>query len=341
MRRTLCAAIVLLTATASLAGTSFYLDRGGTLWTARAEQRGLVLTGAREGNVIVESTVPFAVGIAGSTDRDIQVAADGVTGKVVVVWERQWSESTSEIMAAVWNGGTWEQILRLTEDLAARPRYPVVTLTSVSTTVTSADDPTQDTTVTDSFAHIMWWEGDGTEQHAGYALLALASEPEDPGRLLVRNLDSLTPVGLSCDIAPAESILEHPLFADSGNASRARLLFGSSDACLFYLADVSFVLEPPTEDQENGDGIVVVAQRRRHRPVFGVRRAFPITRELDFDGARVVVGTDLSPVIYRVVDHTLEYVVATPRGWSELRTLATDTDLTLDQAIPMVENLAR
>lgn len=341
MRRILCSAIVLLAATASWAGTSFYLDRDGVLWTARAEQRGLVLTGTREGNLVIESTVPFPVGIAGSIDRYIQVVADEVTGKVVVVWERQWSESTSEIMAAVWSGDGWEQVLRLTDDLSMRPRFPVVALTRVASTVADGDDTETATTIADSFAHIMWWEGDGEHQHATYALLTLDTQPNDNDRLLVRDLDSLTPVGLSCDIAPSESILEHPLFADSGDASVARILFGSSDACLFYLADVSFVLEPPPTPDDENDSIVVVAQRRRHRPVFGVRRAFPITRELDFDSARVVVGTDLSPVIYRVANHQLEYVVATPQGWSERRTLATDTDLTLDQAIPLVENLAR
>ena len=73
---------------------------------------------------------------AGTSDTQIQVAADELTGKVVVVWQRNWSDDASEIMLAVWRDGDWERVEHLTEDLSAHPRNPAIQLSDVSD-----DDP--------------------------------------------------------------------------------------------------------------------------------------------------------------------------------------------------------
>src|SRR5512135_1387180 len=175
MRRILLACLLILGATAAFAAIPYSLDRNGVLWTAVADPQGLVLTGQRDGTQVVRSVVPFPVAIAGTSDTNIQVAADDLTGKVAVVWQRNWSATASELMLAVWSGGNWERVQSISQDLAANPRNPAVRLTAVSTSVPDPDnptDPSKATLVQDSFVHVAWWEG-SDQSHGSYALLRM------------------------------------------------------------------------------------------------------------------------------------------------------------------------
>jgi hypothetical protein len=330
-----------MVATMASGATSFFLDRNGVLWSGSSSDEGLVLTGERDGEVITRTTVPFVLGFAVNQDVAIQVAADELTGKVVVVWQRNWTTTASEIMMAVWKDGNWERIEHLSHDLLAYPRNPAIQLTNVATDVASPDDPedlTGATIVQDSFLHVVWWEGQ-EQSHGSYALVRLTAEPGDADAVTEQDLDSYATLGFACKVPAPPAVLEHPLFADELTTDRALLFFGTQRQCLFHLLGISFTLE--TTPVIGSDGITVIAQRRRHVPIFGVRKTFPLTREIDMEGIRVVLGKDLAPVAYRVQGATVQYVTYGEHGWSPLRTLAVRDGLTIDQAIPLVEKLAR
>ena len=338
MRRLLAIIVGVVTvAGSSWAATPLYLDRSGVLWKATAEPSGLLLTAERAGAQLLASSVPFVVGIPGSNDAEIQVAADELTGKVVVVWQRNWGEGISEIVAAIWHAGEWEQLVRLSGDFWANPRFPAVRLTQVTSSAPDPENPEATVSVKDSFLHVVWWEGVGEEQNAAYALLRLTADQDEDDRLRLKNLGEFAVVGLPCEVDPPASVVEHPLFAAEAARDRALLFFSTPRVCLFHLVEVGFELEPPAGE----NGLVGSSQRRRHRPVFGVRKVYPTPKEISFSGARVVLGTDLSPVAYRVGNNQLEYIVARPQGWSERRTLELTNGLTIDQAVALVENLAR
>lgn len=343
MRRLVLACLILLGAAAAFAANPFYLDRSGILWTATSDSGGLVLTGTREGQQTVRTVVPFDLGLAGANDSQIQVAADDLTGKVAVVWQRNWSDQASEIIAAVWNDGAWERIEHLTSDLGSHPRNPVIQVTQSAISVpdpSAPNDPTQATLVQDSFLHVLWWEGT-SQQHGGYALLRLTASPSDTDALLTQDLDQYADIGLACNNPPPPEVLEHPLFAAQTSHDRALMFFGSEQNCFFQLVEVRFVLDTTPTTTSSG-GITVVAQRRRQMPIFGLTKSFPMTQDVSMENAHLVLGSNLSPVVYRVVNgNTVEYVTATDTGWSPRRTLAVANGLTLDQAIPLVENLAR
>ncbi|TAM49009.1 MAG: hypothetical protein EPN53_08805 [Acidobacteria bacterium] len=343
MRRFLTACVIVLGATAAFAANPFFLDRSGVLWTAASAPEGLVLTGTKDGVQVVRSVVPFPIALAGASDTQIQVAADDLTGKVTVVWQRNWAEQASEIMMAVWRGGNWERIDHLSQDLAAYPRNPVIELTQVATSVpdpASPDDPAKATLVQDSFLHVVWWEGTA-QGHGTYALLRLTAEPGDRDALTEQDLDQYAMIGLGCDVPVPSAVLEHPLFAAKTANDRALLFFGSQRLCLFQLLQVRFTLDTTPTTTTDGGGMTVIAQRRRHMPIFGLTKAFPMTQDFSMDNARVVLGSDLNPVAYRVNDGAIEYVTYGDQGWSPRRTLAVANGLTLDQAIPLIENLAR
>lgn len=342
MRRTLIACACLLVAVASFAASPFYLDRCGMLWKGTSTDEGLLLTGEMDGEIQFSSLVPFVVGLNGNQDSQIQVAADELTGKVAVVWQRNYSAEFSEIYVAIWANGAWETITALTNDFAANPRFPLVKLSQVESEAPDLSRPKNQhatTLVRDSFLHIVWWQGSVESQHGAYALLRLTAEPDDSDALTVLSLDSLIPVGMGCDtLAPVE-VLEHPLFATTTLRDRALIFFGSTRVCLFTLAEVSFELGP-AEEAPNLDPSVGV-KRRRHIPVFGVRQLYQVPEGFNMEGARLILGADLHPVAYRVASDKIEYVVASQSGWSPLRRLPVRNGLTLDQAIPLIENLAR
>lgn len=341
MRRSLLTLACLLAATAALAANPYFLDRSGVLWNASAAPEGLVLTGVQNGAVVVHSVVPFPLAVYGTSDTQIQVAADELTGNVVVVWQRNWSQDASEIMLAVWRDGSWQRVEHLAQNLAAHPRNPTIQLSEVATTVpdpSAPEDPSKATVISDSFLHVVWWEG-ADQGHASYALLWLNADAGDPNALLTQNLETFASIGLACAVPVPPTVLEHPVFGDQAPRDRAFLLFGSQRICLFQLLEVQFTLDPgPTT---NPNGTPVIAQRSRHMPIFGVRKAFAMTDQLSMEGVRVVLGADLNPVVYRVVGTTVEYVTATDTGWSPRRTLTVNDGMTMDQAIPLVERLAR
>ncbi|MFH1175892.1 MAG: hypothetical protein V1750_00695 [Acidobacteriota bacterium] len=339
MRRISILLVVLLLAIPAAAGTPYFLDRDGRLWQARSTPAGLALTAERDGEVLVNCSVPFASEVPGASDREIQVAADQLTGKVAVVWQRNFSAELSEIMLAVWNDGNWENITSLTQIPASRPRFPTVKLSQISSSEpdpeASADAP-RELVVEDSFLHIAWWEGGGASQHGGYALLCLTAAPDEDGALVTRNIDQFVQNASGTALPTPQGALEHPLFAADSTRDRALLFHGSRRAPLFQLVEISFKLEAPPAPAE---GISVVAQRRRHTPVFGVRGLYPVPRQMTLEGARIILGSDLTPVAYRVNGGKIEYMSATANGWSPRRTLAVDGELTLDRAIPLIENL--
>ena len=60
------------------------------------------------------------------------------------------------------------------------------------------------------------------------------------------------------------------------------------------------------------------------------------------DGARMILGATTSGrSATGSSTASIQYVVASDQGWSPVRTLTVRDGLTLDQAIPLVENLAR
>ncbi|HQT95989.1 MAG: hypothetical protein B7X11_00030 [Acidobacteria bacterium 37-65-4] len=344
MRRFVLACLILLGATAAFAANPYYLDRAGVLWKGTATPDGLLLTGERDGSTVVSSIVPFPLAISGANDSQIQVAADDLTGKVAVVWQRNWNFSGSEIMLAVWHNGSWERTQRLSGDLVANPRNPEIRLTEVTLSAPDPDfpnDPAKTTLVQDSYLHVVWWEG--TDQsHGTYALLRLSGDSADQGTLTEQNLDTYAGLGIACPAPVPPAVLEHPVFASAGAADRALLFFGSQRQCFFQLLQISFVLDtPPATQTTNSGGMTAISQRRRSVPIFGLKKVFPMTQELSMDNVRVVLGNDLNPVAYRVNDGTVEYVTYSDQGWSLRRTLAVANGLTLDQAIPLIENLAR
>ena len=343
MRRTILACLLFLAAGVASAANSYFLDRNGVLWQAGASSDGLVLTGQKDGAQVVRSVVPFPLSMPGINDSAIQVAADDLTGKVAVVWQRNWTSQASEIMLAVWANGDWERVTSLSQDLMNGPRNPEIQVTQFSASIpdpAAPNDPSQATVLQDSYLHVVWWDG-GESGHPMYALLRLTADPTDASALTEQNLDALTRLGFGCANPASPDVLEHPLFASQGAHDRALVLFGSQQLCQFQLVQVSFTVDTQPVTTTTDGGMTASTQRRRSVPVFGVMKAFALSQDMSMDGTRVVLGANLNPVAYRVNGPTIQYITYGTAGWNPTRTLAVADGLTLDQAIPLVENLAR
>lgn len=339
--RIVSAALLALTVAVAAAGSPFFLDRDGVLWRGTATADGLVLTGERDGETLVHTLVPFELGIAGTSDTAIQVAADETTGTVVVVWQRNWSEDLSEILLATWKNGSWDRIEHLTPDLSARPRNPVVHLSQVSSALPDPEDPEGTVTLAESFLHVAWWEGDDSSQGAGLAVLNLSAE-DAADALLVHSLDDFLPIRVGCSPVPSPEILEYPRFAEPSARRQVAIFFGSTQTCQFHVLEVNFLppnLLPGPDPEDPPDAVI---QRRRHAIVFGVRGNLEKPPSVRMADARVILGESGAPVIYAVQDETLQYAIATAHGaWSPLRHVPIGDGLSPVDAVALVQRLAR
>ena len=341
MRRSVLTLFMIVVASAAFASSQF-LDLGGTLWSAMATSQGLRLTGTNNGQIVVDTTIPFGIALAGTSDTNINVAADDLTGKVVVAWQRNWSPTVSELMLAVWQAGSWERINQLTPDIGDQPTNPAIQISQVSTAVpdpSQPNNPAAAQTVTDSFVTTVWWDAGGDSPHASVATICLTADPNDPTATVYHNLDDFAALGLTCASSTPPDVLQHPIFGTQFDHSQVMVFFGSQHICLFQLLQIQFAL---ATSGASGNGTAGASlNRARHIPIFGVMQLYPMISGVEMDGLRVILGSSLSPVAYRVNGTALEYMTCGSQGWSPLRTLPVNDTLTMDQAIPLVENLAR
>ncbi|KDA54023.1 hypothetical protein EG19_01505 [Thermoanaerobaculum aquaticum] len=340
MKRILLALGLVLSG-ASWASDPVTLDRNGVLWRLTATETGTVLVGSKDGVEVARSIVPFPLGLDGQSDSHLQLLADELTGKVVVAWQRNWSQDYSDLVLAVWNSGNWERVTYITRDASAHPRNPVLKLARATSTYPNPQNPSKTLTVTESFALLLWWQGTGDGEGAALAVLRLTADPNDAEALSIYPLDTELGVGLACNQPIPPEVVAYPSFGVEPVGPTSHILVASPSSCLLFIFQMRFELSPPPETNEDQGGLGAVAMRRRHTPIFGVRKVLPVTRELSAEGTRAVLGADLQPVLYRVVPEGVEYTVASDQGWSPKRLLKLSEGVTLDQAIALVENLAR
>jgi len=340
MKRSALALIFFFATALAFAADQVALDRNGVFWRLEATPSGTLLVGTKDGQEVARSLVPFPLGVAGQTDRNLQMVADDLSGKVVLAWQRQWGPLYSDIVLAVWNQGTWERVSYLTGDSTLQPRNPSLKLSSATSSYPDPEDPEKTITVTDSFALVLWWQGTEDQQRAKLAVLHLQASPEEENSLRVYELATSPGFGINCaQPLPAEA-LEHPTFANEPPGPVSHLLVASPTTCLLFVHEIQLQLEPPTSNSQEG-GMGAVALRRRHTPIFGVRKVLPVTGQLAAAGTQAVIGADLKPVLYRVVPEGVEYTVADEQGWSPKRLLRLEGGLTLDRALALVAGLAR
>lgn len=339
MKRAL-AVLLLAAAVPAFAVEPLALDRDGVLWRLEATPAGVALVGTKDGEEVARSLVPFGLGVAGQGDHHLQLVADATSGKVVVAWERRWSDLYRQIMLATWTHGSWERIAYLAEDAARSPRNPVLRLATATSTVPDPQEPEKQLTLTETFALVLWWEGQGAEQQANLAVLRLQAGAEESDALHLHPLPTSPGIGLGCDQTLPPEALEHPVFASAPPGPVSHALVASPTTCLLFVHEIRFKLEEPPVPEDEG-GLQVVGLRRRHTPIFGVRKVLPVTRQLAAEGTRAVLGSDLQPVLYRVTPEGIEYTVASQGGWTPKRMLKLEQGLTLDRALALVQELAR
>lgn len=325
-------------------GEARFVDREGTLWTAFPSFEGLRLVGSRNGEEITSGLLPVLFAGSLRYDQEISVVADEVTGKVAVVWQREWSETTSAVRIAVWSEDQWENVITLSEEDGRNPRHPAVQLVRVSSaTPADPDDPDPDppvdpVVIRDSFLQVVWWEdGDGFPR-ARMAVVRLTGDLTDPDSVSIHDLDALSAPGEPCAHGEAEGVMERPRFSTRVPGDRGLVFFGSERTCRLNLVEVTFPLDDPGE----GEDPPSEAERRRHRPVFGRRGGFEIPPDIRMAEARVLVDANHQPVIYRVLPDVVEFFIAGENGWSGRRTLALgETGLEESKAVLLIEDLVR
>jgi hypothetical protein len=99
--------------------------------------------------------------------------------------------------------------------------------------------------------------------------------------------------------------------------------------CLFQILEL--IYEPEVES---------MAKRRRRIVVLGRARMLTIRGDVNLATARVGIGHDLSVVMFWDESEAVDYIRADDEGWSEMRSLPLDDNLSRDRAIELIRDLA-
>jgi hypothetical protein len=184
----------------------------------------------------------------------------------------------------------------------------------------------------DTFVHIAWWGFSGTPNDGSAYYVGLPLDEQgmpDFNAFEPQAVSELLPFGINCSVGGEAPALLHPrLFVDpqSGNP---HIFAADLGQCLFQILEL--IYEPEVES---------MAKRRRRVVVLGRARMLTIRGDVNLATARVGIGHNLSVVMFWDESEAVDYIRADDEGWSEMRSLPLDDNLSRDRAIELIRDLA-
>jgi hypothetical protein len=327
------AALVMAAMAAVAAAGDMTLTRAGDLYRLASSDDGLVVTGTLADGTSLELTVPQT---AGTVTSALNLAVDPISDGLYMLWQ-EGEDSSSVVNFASYTNQTWTGPTVIAGGGSAAAANPQLLLFRAVDEVEVEGEDGEPVTeeVATTFLHMTWWTYTATVGD-GAAVYLPAPVDDDTGLADLEAyspslLSDLLPYGIpDCGgIGDATGLAAPKLFSDP--ASGLPHLFASDFAeCLFYVLrlDHDVTIDPITE-------------RRRHTIILRDAGTYPVYDALPLATAGVEVGHGLSFVLYWDAEDAVEYKQFDPSGSSDVMSLPLGDNLSHEQAVALIQSLAR
>ena len=332
MRRAAPVILALAVAATAVAG-DMTLTRLGTFYQAVREDAGIIVTERHADGTSRGLLVPATAGIEAES---IQVAADGASDVLFVLWQVG-AETDARIDLAVFSGEVWYGPYTIAGGDGTGARNPEMLLHRATVAADWVDDDGNPVTeqVDVLTLHLAWWQ----QSYAGYPGVAVyASLPVDADgvpafdQLDPLPLADLLPYGVNCHGLDDATKLTWPrLFVDPQSGS-PHVMATDLGNCLIQILE----LETTLDDQPD-----VEPKRRRTVVVFRQQEMLGINPDLPLADADVVVGHDLQVVLYWDAYQAVDYIRLENQLWSPIRSLELSADVDHETAVKLIRELVR
>jgi hypothetical protein len=331
IRSCLIAVIVFGVAGSAGAAGPMALTRAGDLYNAAVGHNQVVVTARYADGTVSDLVVPQS---AFAVPDSLQVGVDENTGAVHVLWQRQ-TGMDARLRLASYIDGTWIGPTTFAGYDGTAAFNPQMLIDRVVTTITDEGEEGEDPTVEDvatTFLHLAWWsqaakDDPGMAKYAAVRIDEQTGEPQFWDMTPIELVD-LLPFGIVCFDLNAGDNLKHPkLFVDpqTGNPH----IFATDIAnCHFQILEAANEVE-------------VVDKRRRQIIILRQAKMIALRPTLPLATGRLEVGNGLKLLMHwDGEDDTLNYVELDPEGISATKTLKLSSDLSHEQAVGLIRELA-
>jgi hypothetical protein len=311
------------------AATGLASDLGLTGFSAG--DYAVVWNAAAQDGTLSGGSIPGAAN--GSPKTSLDLTFDEPTGTLVVLW-REENSLVNKIRLAFGKSGAWT-VADLLPNVGFPHAYnPQMLLTHQSVHSVDADDA--DVFTNRSVLSIVWWE-EASAAQARYASFFL-DETIDPSAVAIYDLPEL--VGDS-----GRTVLEgvprgaytFPALQAEGPGGAVLASFASLASGKENVVRLTYPTELGKPSADNSTWL------RRRIPVVGVVSQGPIAGVPSMEAASVhtVVGSSYRPTLHWRDELALHYVRFDGAAWSDVKSIVFTPDLGYDQAVALVEEMAR
>ena len=347
-RLALAASLLALCGAASALEEKSLLTGDGTVYTFRAgtvaELNATAYSGPNDDSIIqwtaraqggskYVATVPGTAGA--SAKKNLQLAYDDATGALILLWKEEVSV-LNVLHLGILRGFEWTMADLLPNLGFPHTFNPQMVLTHQTVHFTNSDG--NDATRLRPILHLVWWE-EASSMGARYAPIFL-DETTSANDVKVYDLPAL--IGSSAvnsDFGQPAAVYQHPSVRADGSNGELAINFADLASRKDVVLRVTFPDGTETPSTDPGGS---TAQRRRI-PVVGVKFTGPMPDAGSFPtGAAIstLIGPSYNPTLYWTGANSVSYVRTDGKTWSAVRSIAVTSDLPLDQAMRLVEDMA-
>jgi hypothetical protein len=339
IRICLIAAIALGVAATSGAAGPMVLTSDGDFYSAGTRDNQVVVTARYADGTVSELFVPQS---AAAVESSMQVGVDEATGALYVLWQKR-TGMEARLRLAGYLDGTWIGPRTFAGNDGTAAYNPSMLIHRSVTEFVAGTDQDGEPIISEmgtTFLHLVWW-GQISEDDPGlatYAAVELSSNGVPQWNdMQPIELYGLLPYGVSCFVDEVEDNLSHPkLFIDPQSGS-PHVFATDLDSCHFQILEVIPTIEDEVQDFEKRRRQIIIL---RHVAAIALRPDLPLAR------SKLVVGSGLKILMHwdevlPEMDGVINYLELDEEGVSETKTLVLDEDLDHEQAVELIQELAR
>lgn len=335
-RRLLLSLFLALAATVGYADVDrdVLLTSNGTLYTIESdfvENFGITAASSRVLKLTIhrgdQSQFLFVpASLTGGYHSEPALAHDPDTDTLFVFWQRMPTRMGSELLFSSFSAGQWSPATVI-DTAALRFRMNL----RIAVTRYIDDEQTDGSVVRQrgTIIHAVWWEQTGYSEDAKYAMLSV-----DRGQIVLSEIRELMsfieerPFATAASVGEQENFdfLRHPAIFELPGSDAVEVVFADWKSSQFYTVEVrprkhTGVLRPPIG---------------RSRGIGG-----PRVKSVNTGRVSLLPGPPGSGTLafYFESGSRLNYVMYTPKGWSELQSIAVTDNVTIDTAVNALRKL--